>query len=176
MPNRRRALRESLTKEMRRFLADGILFNQQLAERLGINATDYQVLNLLGLYGPATPSDLARLSGLSSGGMTVVIDRLEKAHYIERERNPDDRRSVIIRFVATQEKRLVGYYKPILARMDKVLAAYGEKDLTLIVDFFARSNSTDADRPPAARQPIAHPSRATITPTLYRDCTGDCPL
>jgi MarR family transcriptional regulator, organic hydroperoxide resistance regulator len=159
MPNRRRALRESLIREMRRFLADGILFNQQLADRLGINATDYQILNLLGLYGPATPSDLARLSGLSSGGMTVVIDRLEKAHYIERERNPRDRRSVIVRFVAANEKRLVGYYKPILARMDKLLASYNERDLSLIVDFFARSNRTGADRVPTAQRRITAPGQ-----------------
>jgi len=159
MPNCRRALRESLIREMRRFLADGILFNQQLADRLGINATDYQILNLLGLYGPATPSDLARLSGLSSGGMTVVIDRLEKAHYIERERNPRDRRSVIVRFVAAKEKRLVGYYKPILARMNKVLASYNEKDLSLIVDFFARSNRAGADRVLTTQRRITAPGQ-----------------
>lgn len=146
MPNRRRAQRESLIREMRRFLAEGILFNQQLADRLGINATDYQILNLLGLYGPATPSGLARMSGLSSGGMTVVIDRLEKAHYIERQRNPRDRRSVIVRFRREKERKFLAFYRPVLARMDKVLAAYDDKALTLITDFFARSNRTRTDR------------------------------
>jgi MarR family transcriptional regulator, organic hydroperoxide resistance regulator len=159
MANRRHALRESLINEMRRFLADGILFNQQLADRLGINATDYQILNLLGLYGPATPSDLARLSGLSSGGMTVVIDRLEKAYYIERERNPRDRRSVIVRFVTARQKKLAAYYKPILTRMDKVLASYNEKDLSLIVDFFARSNRAGANRVRTDQQRIALPGQ-----------------
>ena len=100
MSTRRRALRESLIRETRHFLAEAILFNQQLADRLGINPIDYQVLNLLDLFGPATPGDLAQLTGLSSGGMTVVIDRLEQAHYIEREHNPRDRRSVIVRFAA----------------------------------------------------------------------------
>ena len=80
--NRQRALRDSLNREIRRFLAEAILFNQQLADRLGINATDYQILNLLDLFGPATPGDLAQLTDLSSGGMTVVIDRLEKAGYL----------------------------------------------------------------------------------------------
>ena len=78
MSTRRRALRESLIRETRHFLAEAILFNQQLADRLGINPIDYQVLNLLDLFGPATPGDLAQLTGLSSGGMTVVIDRLEQ--------------------------------------------------------------------------------------------------
>jgi MarR family transcriptional regulator, organic hydroperoxide resistance regulator len=145
MSRRRRALRESLIRESRRFLANGILFNQQLADRLGINATDYQILNLMGLYGPITPSALASLSGLSSGGMTVVIDRLEQAGYIERERNPADRRSVIVRFVASRQRKLEVLYKPVLARMDAVLAEFDQKQLALINDFFTRSNR--ADRP-----------------------------
>ena len=140
MSTRRRALRESLIRETRHFLAEAILFNQQLADRLGINPIDYQVLNLLDLFGPATPGDLAQLTGLSSGGMTVVIDRLEQAHYIERERNPRDRRSVIVRFAAAPKRRIATLYKPVLALMDQVLAAYDLKQLGVINDFFMRSN------------------------------------
>jgi MarR family transcriptional regulator, organic hydroperoxide resistance regulator len=140
MSTRRRAIRESLIRETRHFLAEAILFNQQLADRLGINPIDYQVLNLLDLFGPATPGDLAHLTGLSSGGMTVVIDRLEHGQYIERERNPRDRRSVIVRFAIAPKRRIAALYKPVLARMDKVLAAYDLEQLGVINDFFMRSN------------------------------------
>ncbi len=140
MPTHRRAMRESLKRETRHYLAEAILFNQQLADRLGINAIDYQVLNLLDLFGPATPGDLAQLTGLSSGGMTVVIDRLEHGKYIERERNPRDRRSVIVRFAAAPKRRIAALYKPVLVRMDKVLAAYDLAELGVINDFFTRSN------------------------------------
>jgi len=140
MSTRRRTLRESLIRETRHFLAEAILFNQQLADRLGINPIDYQVLNLLDLFGPATPGDLAQLTGLSSGGMTVVIDRLEHAHYIERERNPRDRRSVIVRLAAAPIRRIARLYEPVLALMDKVLAAYDLEQLGVINDFFMRSN------------------------------------
>jgi len=140
MAIRRRTLRESLIRETRHFLAEAILFNQQLADRLGINPIDYQVLNLLDLFGPATPGDLAQLTGLSSGGMTVVIDRLEHAHYIERERNPRDRRSVIVRLAAAPIRRIAKLYEPVLALMDKVLAAYDLEQLGVINDFFMRSN------------------------------------
>jgi DNA-binding MarR family transcriptional regulator len=140
MSTRRRALRESLVRETRHFLAEAILFNQQLADRLGINPIDYQVLNLLDLFGPATPGDLAQLTGLSSGGMTVVIDRLEHGHYIERVRNPRDRRSVIVRFATGPKRRLAALYKPVLALMDTVLAAYDLEQLGVINDFFMRSN------------------------------------
>lgn len=147
--SRKRALRESLLREMRQYLAEAILFNQQAADRLEINATDYQFLNLIDLFGPATPGDLARLTGLSTGGVTVVIDRLEKAHYLERERNPRDRRSVIVRFAAAPKKRIAAIYKPILARVNKVFAAYDEKQLEVINDFFMRSNRA---RPESAQR------------------------
>ena len=158
MSTRRRVLRESLIRETRHFLAEAILFNQQLADRLGINPIDYQVLNLLDLFGPATPGDLAQLTGLSSGGMTVVIDRLEHAHYIERERNPRDRRSVIVRFAAAPKRRIAMLYKPVLALMDKVLAAYDVKQLGVITDFFMRSNRAHE---PAQRK---EPGRKRVVP------------
>ena len=145
----KRALRESLLREMRQYLAEAILFNQQAADRLEINATDYQFLNLIDLFGPATPGDLARLTGLSTGGVTVVLDRLEKAHYLERERNPRDRRSVIVRFAAAPKKRIAAIYKPILARVNKVFAAYDDKQLEVINDFFMRSNRA---RPESAQR------------------------
>jgi len=144
MSTRRRALRDSLIRETRHFLAEAILFNQQLADRLGINPIDYQVLNLLDLFGPATPGDLAQLTGLSSGGMTVVIDRLEQAHYIERERNPRDRRRVIVRLAAAPIRRIARLYEPVLALMDQVLAAYDLEQLGVINDFFMRSNRAHA--------------------------------
>jgi DNA-binding MarR family transcriptional regulator len=151
MSNRKRALRDSLIRETRHFIAEAIVFNQQLADRLEINAIDYQILNLIDLFGPATPGDLAQLTGLSSGGMTVVLDRLEKAHYLERERNPSDRRSVIVRFAAAPKRKIAAFYKPILARMDRVFAAYNEEQLGVINDFFRRSNRL---RQEPALQPI----------------------
>ena len=86
-----------LEQGVRRMLAGAIIFNQQVAESLGVNATDLQCLNLLELQGALTPGDLARCCGLTTGGVTVVLDRLEKAGYVRREANPRDRRSLLIR-------------------------------------------------------------------------------
>jgi DNA-binding MarR family transcriptional regulator len=76
--------------EVRRFIANTVLFNQRLADALGINATDYQVLNVLDLRGSARPGELAKLTGLTTGGVTVVLDRLERAGFVRRERNPNE--------------------------------------------------------------------------------------
>ena len=62
------------------------------------------------------------------------------AQYIVRERNPRDRRSVIVRFATAPKRRIAALYKPVLARMDKVLAAYDLEQLGVINDFFMRSN------------------------------------
>ena len=64
--------------EIRKFLAAGIFFNAQAAEKAGLGLTDMQLLHMLQLYGPSTPSLLAKWTGLSSGGITVALDRLEK--------------------------------------------------------------------------------------------------
>ncbi len=58
-----------------------------------------QMLHMLQLYGPSTPSQLGAWTRLSSGGVTVALDRLEKGGYLRRERNPADRRSLLIALI-----------------------------------------------------------------------------
>ena len=130
----------SLTREIRRFIANSILFNQRLADKLGINSTDYQVLNLLDLHGGATPGGLARLTGLTTGGVTVVLDRLERAHYLRREKSPEDRRSVLVRVVPSKIRRVTRHYRRIHQWADEVYGAYDENQLAIILDFFLRMN------------------------------------
>lgn len=141
MSNEKRArLAESLIRELREFIAGAILNNQRVADRLGINYTDQQVLNLVDLLSDAKPGDLARLTGLTTGGVTMSLDRLEKAGYVRRERNPDDRRSVIIRMAPERRRKILEQHQTANQIMGKIFAAYGEKDLELILDFFTRTN------------------------------------
>jgi DNA-binding MarR family transcriptional regulator len=142
---------QSLLQEVRRFIANAVLFNDHLADQLGLNGTDYQVLNLLDLHGAAKPGELARLTGLTTGGVTVALDRLEKGGFVRRERNPEDRRSVIVRPVLAKRPKIFECYKPVIAAMKKVVSAYDADDLTTIVNFFVRANASRAktDEPPA---------------------------
>src|SRR5579875_4035864 len=64
---------------IRRFIANSIFFNSQVAEKAGFSLTDMQMIHMLQLHGPSTPTRLAAATGLSSGGVTVALDRLEKA-------------------------------------------------------------------------------------------------
>ncbi len=136
-------LLESLNREVRRFIAGALLFNLKAADEAGLNGTDMQCLNLLQLQGSATPGEFARWAFLSTGGVTVVLDRLEKAGYLRREPNPQDRRSSIIRPVRSKFRKLEALYQSRSQALRQALSAYPEGQLQVILDFFSRVNGID---------------------------------
>lgn len=142
MSNEKRAQQfESMTREIRRFIANAVLFNQQVADKVGLNSTDYQVLNLLELRGQATPGELAVLTRLTTGGITLALDRLESAGCVRRERNPKDRRSYVIRPVSAKLRSVSKFYRAINEGMARLLESYSEKQVDAILEFFQRVNS-----------------------------------
>src|ERR1700722_6931892 len=102
---------DRIVLEIRKFIAAAIFFNAQAAEKVGLGLTDMQMIHMLQLYGPSTPSRLAEGTGLSSGGVTVALDRLEKAGYVRRQPNPADRRSLFVTLVPASVVRLAGLYE-----------------------------------------------------------------
>src|SRR5947209_11665341 len=72
------------------------LLGQVAAERIGVNVTDLNCLNIVALTGPMTAGDLARQTGLTTASITGVLDRLEEGGFVRRERDPKDRRRVIV--------------------------------------------------------------------------------
>ena len=129
-----------MLQEVRRFLASGILFNEKVAAELGLNGTDLQLLNLLELQGSATPGDLARWSSLTTGGVTVAVDRLEKAGFVKREPNPKDRRSNIIRPVPKRLLDLYLIYKSKGELVVNVLSGFNDRELKTIMNFLKKAN------------------------------------
>ena len=93
--NARARLLDELSSVSRRYMASYALFNQAVADRLGLHPTDLQCLNLLTLEaGPVTTGRVAELTGLTTGSATRLVDRLERAGYVVRERDAEDRRRV----------------------------------------------------------------------------------
>jgi DNA-binding MarR family transcriptional regulator len=124
---------------MRDVIADVVLFDHEVAERLGLGASDGQFMKSLERLGPLTPGQLAQLSGLNSGTVTGVLDRLERAGYARRERHPTDRRKVIITLDQERINRDVGpLYASRARRLDAALDQYDAEQLELIADFLAR--------------------------------------
>ena len=94
---------------MRELMARAVLFQDAVAKSAGLNATDMQCANLLLLYGPATPGELAGLAGLTAGGaITGALDRLERAGLVRRSRDGADRRRVMVTADADELWRRVG--------------------------------------------------------------------
>ena len=81
----------NLEEKQRQFIANIILSNQKIAEELKINTIDLQCLNIIEMLGgEAKPSEISKMTGLTTGGVTVMLDCLEKKNYIERVPNPND--------------------------------------------------------------------------------------
>jgi DNA-binding MarR family transcriptional regulator len=93
----RERLLDELSGVSRRYMASYALFNQAVADHIGLHPTDLQCLNLLTLEGgPVTTGRIAELTGLTTGSATRLVDRLEKAGYVVRERDAGDRRRVLV--------------------------------------------------------------------------------
>ena len=122
--------------EIRKFIAGAIFFNTQAAEKAGLGLTDMQMLHMLQLYGPSTPGRLGKWTGLSSGGITVALDRLEKAGYVRREPNPGDRRSLLITLIPARLRKIAAMYEGIENETRRLLATLPEGDLEAVVRFF----------------------------------------
>jgi MarR family transcriptional regulator, organic hydroperoxide resistance regulator len=127
---------DRIVLEIRKFIAAAIFLNAQAAETVGLGLTDMQILNILQLYGPSTPSRLATASGLSSGGVTVALDRLEKAGYMRRQPNPDDRRSLLVSLIPSSLGRLAGLYEGVESETRRLLATLPPRDLEAVIRFF----------------------------------------
>ncbi len=108
--------------ELHRDLATAIVtFHEAVARRLGVTAADQRVLGVLGRMGVATPSRLANATGLTTGAITGIVDRLERAGFARRAPNPDDRRSVLV--YACNAEKLAQVMGPIFGALTVEMAA-----------------------------------------------------
>lgn len=137
----KQSVSDALMLELRRFIAGVILFNQRVAERVGLNPTDMQCIHLIQLMGPLTAGKLAECTGLTTGGVTVVLDRMEKAGLVRRERNPADRRSILVHLRPATLAGIETHYAEIAHRTYAFFASCPERDLHTVLEFFSRLNS-----------------------------------
>jgi DNA-binding transcriptional ArsR family regulator len=112
------------------------LLGQVSAERIGINATDLNCLNIVALSGPMTAGELARATGLTTASITGVLDRLEEGGFVRRERDPKDRRRVIVTLNPGPGLREIGpTFGPLVRAWREAAAGYSDEDLRLLLDF-----------------------------------------
>lgn len=114
------------------------LFRNAMSEWAGVNTTDMDCLRLLFIKGVATPSELARQTGLTSGAATAMLDRLEKAGLIERRPNPDDRRGTLIVPEKSSAEKVAAWFESARKAQDELISSYSESELEIISDVFEK--------------------------------------
>jgi DNA-binding MarR family transcriptional regulator len=135
----KQALAGRLMLALRRSSAAGVLHGQTIARRVGVNSTDLECLDLVLMGGPSTAGQIARHTGLTSGAVTGLIDRLERLGLVERAADPADRRKVLVRVREDRIGPIAALYSPLEKTMQALLASYSKEELRVLIDFSERS-------------------------------------
>jgi DNA-binding MarR family transcriptional regulator len=137
----------ALDRAMRETSAQSVLFSQAVADRVGMNPTDLESLDMLARHGPMTAGRLAELTGLTTGAITGLVDRLERRGYARREPHPTDRRSVMVQPLIENAQRDLGpAYVMMGQAMNELMSRYSDEDLATIVDFMTRAGTITAEQ------------------------------
>jgi len=137
----RQELLQRLGMDLGRELSDNnVFFHELVARKFGLNATDMRCLDLIAHAGAneLTAGDLGRATGLTTGAITGILDRLEAAALVARIRDAIDRRRVIVRPRPEAVSRVAKLYESLGEAMMKLAASYTTAELEIISDFLER--------------------------------------
>ena len=129
---------DSVLRSLRRVNLQGSLFGQTVAIRFGLSESDIEALEVLIDTGAATAGKLSDLTGLTTGAITRVIDRLEQAGYVRRVPDPTDRRRVIVELVPERMSAVEATMTRVTDRSASEIGHYSEAELAVINDFLGR--------------------------------------
>ena len=144
----------ALIQELRQNSARAVMFHQLISEKLGLNATDHKCLDFLNRTGPVTAGQLAQLTGLTTGAVTSVIDRLEQAGYVIRDKDPNDRRRVVVKPAPEGSAHISPMFQSVMHSTLKIITQYTEQEMLLILDFIRKCNEMTLDEMNKMKEPI----------------------
>src|SRR5437867_6430825 len=133
---KREELMQAITEKFREMSTETIMFHQAVADVLGLHITDHKSLDIIHRFGAMPAGRLGELTGLTTGAVTGIIDRLEEAGYVKRINDPKDRRRTIIEPTGNKklEKKIEGIFIPLHERMHKLLSSYPDNELAFLFD------------------------------------------
>jgi DNA-binding MarR family transcriptional regulator len=139
--NKREETIQAIIEKRREMSTETIVFHQNVADVLGLHITDHKCLDLIRQYGAMPAGRLAELTGLTTGAVTGIIDRLEKAGFVRRANDPKDRRRTIIEPVRNKkwERKIEAIFIPFHERMHKLLSSYTDSELAFLLDVLTKS-------------------------------------
>ena len=124
-----------LMTAVRKLTRSSLMLQYAISEKMKLNATDAECIDFLMEMGPSTAGELAKVTRLTTGAITNVIDRLEKAGFVKRENDPNDRRKVIIRYIPKKHAKTKQYYDAMAADVYQLLSGYNEPKLKSILQY-----------------------------------------
>jgi DNA-binding MarR family transcriptional regulator len=122
------------------------LFDETAAAKMGLNRTDHRCLDILERSGPISAGDLAAASGLTTGAITVVLDRLERSGYARRTRDSGDRRKVLVQLTDKAQRAALALYGPLAESYAALVESYSTDQLALILQFMRRGREQREQR------------------------------
>ena len=134
----KRELEKQVMMAARENNISSVLFRNAIRSRLDLNITDSECLNFLSIKGVSTPKDISDYTGLSTGSTTAMLDRLEKAKFISRKPNPNDRRGALIEINKEWTETVAPLVIGIQKAQTELIASYSDEELETIVDFLTR--------------------------------------
>jgi DNA-binding MarR family transcriptional regulator len=135
-----RALATDVRNRLRSLNGQLAALNHVIGSRLKLRDSDLDCLDLIARLGPIGPSELARRSGVHPATITGILDRLQKADWIARERDPAaaDRRGVIVRIRRERMREVFRLYSGMISALNGICAEYSAEDLEVIGGFLDR--------------------------------------
>jgi DNA-binding MarR family transcriptional regulator len=140
----RRRLTVSIREGLRELTNQVSLLNHQVSTRIDLRDVDLDCLDLVARHGPLTPSALAKRTGLHPATVTGILDRLERAGWLARDRDPSDRRSVLVAARRERSREILALYAGMNGSVETICAGYDETELAVVADFLRRT--ADAGR------------------------------
>ena len=157
----RRRLTSTIKDTLRDLNNQLSLLSHHVGMRVDLKDVDLDCLDLIDRHGPLSPSALAKRAGLHPATVTGILDRLQRGHWIIRERDPEgpDRRAVTVRVLRERGRELYRLYGGMNTSLDDICAGYTDTQLEVVADFLHRT--TDAGR--TATDDLSRPQDHTVT-------------
>ena len=132
-------LAQQLRNEIMGYFGAASDFDERVAKNLKLSRTDMRCLDLIGRLGPLTAGRLAEESGLTTGAVTFILDRLEEAGMVRRRRDTEDRRRVWVEIVPEAQERLQDLQQPVAEEMREVAQRFKADELATVRDFMRQA-------------------------------------
>jgi DNA-binding MarR family transcriptional regulator len=132
----KKELIEELSQSMQRSGTLTVLHTNAVADKIGISATEFESMDVISHNQPISAGHLANRCGLTTGAITGIVDRLERAGMVKRVSDPEDRRRVLLEPVENKEKskRVRELYQPMSQAFGEIVEACTPEQIQFLVD------------------------------------------